>query len=138
MAEPIIELKDVDMTFKRGWLMRQAQVQAVVKTSLDIKEGEILALVGESGCGKTTLGKVMAGLFKPTAGEVLYRGRDIWKMNRDEFREYRRNAQIVHQDSYAALNPVRTIYHSLSAPFLHYHIARNRKEAKEKVAELLE
>ena len=138
MTEPIIELKDVDMTFKRGWLMRQARVQAVVKTSLDIKEGEILALVGESGCGKTTLGKVMAGLLKPTAGEVLYRGRDIWKMGRDEYKEYRRNAQIVHQDSYAALNPVRTIYHSLSAPFLHYHIARNRKEAREKVAELLE
>ena len=138
MAEPIIELKDVDMTFERGWLMRRAQVQAVVKTSLDIKEGEILALVGESGCGKTTLGKIMAGLLKPTAGEVLYRGKDIWKMNRGEFREYRRNAQIVHQDSYAALNPVRTIYHSLSAPFLHYHIARNRKEAREKVAELLE
>ncbi|HDH09717.1 MAG TPA: ATP-binding cassette domain-containing protein, partial [Chloroflexi bacterium] len=56
MTEPIIELKDVNMTFKRGWLLRRAQLQAVVKASLGFKEGEILALVGESGCGKTTLG----------------------------------------------------------------------------------
>ncbi|HIC93073.1 MAG TPA: ATP-binding cassette domain-containing protein, partial [Anaerolineae bacterium] len=75
MAEPIIELKDVNMTFKRGWLMRRAQVQAVVKASLNIKEGEILALVGESGCGKTTLGKIMAGLLRPTSGQVLYKGK---------------------------------------------------------------
>ncbi len=138
MAEPIIELKDVNMTFKRGWLMRQGQIQAVVRASLDIKEGEILALVGESGCGKTTLGKIMVGLLRPTSGQVLYKGKDIWAMPKGEFREYRRNAQIVHQDSYAALNPVRTVYQSLSAPFLHYHLARNRREAREKVAELLE
>jgi len=138
MTKPIIELKDVNMTFKRGWLLRRAQLQAVVKASLDIKEGEILALVGESGCGKTTLGKIMVGLLRPTSGQVLYKGRDIWAMPKGEFREYRRNAQIVHQDSYAALNPVRTIYQSLSAPFLHYHLAKNRREAREKVAELLE
>jgi len=138
MTEPIIELKDVNMTFKRGWLLRRGQVEAVVKASLDIKEGEILALVGESGCGKTTLGKIMAGLLRPTSGKVLYKGKDIWEMSRSEFQEYRRNAQIVHQDSYAALNPVRTIYHSLSAPFLHYGLAKNRSEAREKVAELLE
>ena len=138
MTEPIIELKDVNMTFKRGWLLRRGQVEAVVKASLDIKEGEILALVGESGCGKTTLGKIMAGLLRPTSGKVLYKGKDIWEMSRGEFQEYRRNAQIVHQDSYAALNPVRTIYHSLSAPFLHYGLAKNRSEAREKVAELLE
>lgn len=138
MAQSIIELKDVNMTFQRGWLMRRAQLQAVVKTSLDIKEGEILALVGESGCGKTTVGKIMAGLLRPTSGEVLFKGKDIWRMSREEFREYRRNAQIVHQDSYAALNPVRTIYHSLSAPFLHYRLAKNRHEARERVAELLQ
>ncbi len=126
------------MTFKRGWLLRRAQVQAVVKASLGIREGEILALVGESGCGKTTLGKIMAGLLKPTSGEVLYKGKEIWRMKKEDFQEYRRNAQIVHQDSYAALNPMRTIYHTLSAPFLHYRIAKNRGEAREKVAELLE
>ncbi|HHE70963.1 MAG TPA: ABC transporter ATP-binding protein [Chloroflexi bacterium] len=138
MAEPIIKLRDVNIIFERGLFLRKVQLRAVVNTSLDIEEGKILALVGESGCGKTTLGKVMVGLLKPSSGEVLYKGKDIWRMNRSEFREYRRNAQIVHQDSYAALNPVRTIYHSLSAPFLHYHLARNRRQAREKVAELLQ
>ena len=138
MAEPIIELKDVNMTFKRGQLLRRGRVDAVVRVSVGIREGEVLALVGESGCGKTTVGKIMAGLLKPTSGQVLYKGKDIWKMSRDEFQEYRRNAQIVHQDSYAALNPVRTIYHSLSAPFLHYHLAKNRRQARDRVAELLE
>ena len=138
MTEPIISLKNVNITFTRGLFLRKAQIRAVVNTSLDIEEGKILALVGESGCGKTTLGKVMVGLLKPSSGEVLYKGKDIWRMDRSEFREYRRNAQIVHQDSYAALNPVRTIYHSLSAPFLHYHLARNRRQAREKVAELLQ
>jgi len=138
MIETIIELKDVNMTFNRGWLLHRSQVQAVVKASLDIKEGEIMALVGESGCGKTTLGKVMAGLLKPTSGEILYKGKDIWRMNREEFWEYRRNTQIVHQDSYAALNPVRTIYQTLSAPLLRHRLVKGRKEAREKAAELLQ
>lgn len=138
MAEPIIELREVNMTFKRGWLLRRAQVQAVVKASLAIQEGEILALVGESGCGKTTVGKIMAGLLRPTSGEVLFKGKDIWRMGREDFQEYRCNVQIVHQDSYAALNPVRTVYHSLSAPFLHYHLARNEREARKRVADLLQ
>ncbi len=137
MTEPIVSLKNVSVTFQRGLLLRKVKIRAVVNTSLDIEEGKILALVGESGCGKTTLGKVMVGLLKPSSGQVLYRGKDIWKMSRDEFREYRRNAQIVHQDSYAALNPVRTIYHSLSAPFYHYRLARNRRQARDRVAELL-
>ncbi len=137
MAGTILELREVNMTFKRGWLVRRSQVQAVVKASLDVKEGEILALVGESGCGKTTLGKVVVGLLKPTSGKVLYTGKDIWMMNREEFWEYRRNVQIVHQDSYAALNPVRTVYHTLSAPILHHRLARGRREAREKAAELL-
>ena len=137
MAEPIIQLKDVCMTFKRGLLFGGASVQAVVHANLDIREGEILALVGESGCGKTTLGKITVGLLRPTSGSVLYGGKDIWNMKRGEFKEYRRNAQIVHQDSYAALNPVRTIYQSLSAPLLHYRLVKNRWQAREKVAELL-
>ena len=138
MAVPLIELKHVSVTFTRGLPFRRQRVQAVVDVSLTIGEGEIIALVGESGCGKTTLGRVVVGLQRPTAGTVLYYGRDVRSLRGEDAREYRRNIQIVHQDSYAALNPVRTIYHSLSAPFLRYKLARNGREAREKVAELLE
>jgi len=74
VAEPIIKLRDVNIIFERGLFLRKVQLRAVVNTSLDIEEGKILALVGESGCGKTTLGKVMVGLLKPSSGEVLYSG----------------------------------------------------------------
>lgn len=137
-AAPLISLERVSVTFSRGVLWRRRRVQAVVDVSLDIHEGEIVALVGESGCGKTTLGRVIVGLQRPTAGRVLYRGRDVRQLRGESFLEYRRSVQIVHQDAYAALNPVRTIYQTLSAPFFRYRLARNRRQAREKVAELLE
>jgi len=104
---------------------------------MEIKNGETVCLVGESGCGKSTLGRLLLGLLEPTHGSILYKGKDIWNMNAREFMEYRRNAQIIHQDPYDAINPVRTIYSSLSGPLLHYKLA-NRSNVREKVAELLE
>jgi len=138
MGEPLVELRDVCVTFGRHSLFRKRRgVEAVVNANLQLTEGEILALVGESGCGKTTLGRVVTGLQKPTSGQISYRGRDIWAMNQDEWREYRLGVQIVHQDSFAALNPVRTILHSLSAPLRRHGLAKSRAEARQKAAELL-
>jgi len=136
--EPVISLEKVSVTFQRGMVWRRQRVHAVVNVSLDIHEGEVVALVGESGCGKTTLGRVIVGLQPPTSGRVLYYGQDVRQLRGEAAREYRRSVQIVHQDSYAALNPVRTIYQSLSAAFFRYRMVRNRREAREKVAELLE
>ncbi len=135
----LMELRDVSMTFEigGGLFAPKRYVQAVVHANLLIDEGDILALVGESGCGKTTLGRIITGLQKPTSGEVLFRGKNIWKISREEFRQYRLGVQIVHQDSFAALNPVRTIFHTLSAPMLRHGIAKNRQEAWEKAADLL-
>lgn len=138
MSEPLVELQDICVTFGGGGLVRKRPgVEAVVKVNLRIAEGEILALVGESGCGKTTLGRVVAGLQKPTSGRMLYRGQDIQAMDHRSWRDYRLGVQIVHQDSFAALNPVRTILHSLTAPLRRHKLAKNNAEARQKAAELL-
>ncbi|MDF2626208.1 MAG: oligopeptide/dipeptide transporter, ATPase subunit [Symbiobacteriaceae bacterium] len=126
------------MTFRKGSPWRRSEVRAVDHVTLDMDEGSILALVGESGCGKTTIGKAIAGLYRPTQGQVLYRGKDIWKLSKAEFRTYRREVQLVHQDSFAALNPSLTIYQSLSAPLLQYGLVPAGKTARTVVGEYLE
>lgn len=136
MTEPLIALEEVSLVFTRGWPSRE-RVEAVAGVSLAIPEGGILALVGETGSGKTTLGKLVAGLYRPTRGRVRFRGQDLWAMDRGSFREYRRAVQLIHQDAFAALNPVRTVYQSLKAPLLHHRIARSEREARERAAALL-
>lgn len=135
---PLIALERVSVTFTRGLPWRRRQVQAVVRVSLTIHDGEVVALVGESGCGKTTLGRVIVGLQRPTSGRVLYYGTDVRELRGEQFHEYRRSVQIVHQDAYTALNPMRTVYQTLSAAFFRYGLVRNVREAREQVAELLE
>lgn len=139
MNPPLLELRQVDVTFRKGLVFgRRRAVQAVTHSSLLVHERDIVALVGESGCGKTTLGRVMVGLQRPTAGQVLYEGQDVWRMPRERRRAYRLGVQFVHQDAFAALNPVRTLEDSLIAPLLAHRIAHNRNEARQKAAELLE
>ncbi|WP_376791279.1 ABC transporter ATP-binding protein [Thermoflexus sp.] len=133
----LITVEGVSVIFRRGWPSRE-RVEAVAGVSLTIPEGGILALVGETGSGKTTLGKLVAGLYRPTRGRVLFRGQELRAMDRRAFLEYRRAVQLVHQDAFAALNPVRTVYQSLKAPLLHHRIARNDREAREQAARLLE
>jgi len=137
---PLIELKNVTRLFRVGGgiFSKPTFIKAVDNVSLQLHEGETFSLVGESGCGKSTLGRIMLGLLKPTYGQVLFRGKDIWRMSKKEFMEFRRNAQIIHQDPYDALNPMRTVYDSLAPPLLRYRIARNHDEAREAVCKLLE
>lgn len=136
---PILELKNASMIFEKrsGMFGPVAHIGAMVDVSIGVYPGEIFALVGESGCGKTTLGKVVTGLYKPTHGQILFNGKDVYKMNASEFDEYRKSVQMVQQDAFAALNPSRTIYQSLSAPILQKKLVRNKKDAYERVCELL-
>ena len=125
----VLTVNDMGISFdsraKKG-----EKVKILQNINLTVGEGEIVALVGESGCGKTTLGKAMVGIHSPTTGTICYRGKDISKLSKSEFMEYRLGVQMVHQDSFAALNPNRTIFQSLSLPLLHNKLARNNKEAE--------
>lgn len=136
---PLIELKNAGITFATGtgFGRKKQRIQALTNVNLAIDTGEIVAVVGESGCGKTTMGKLVVGIHKPTEGQVLYKGKDIWSLKGHEYNEYRMAVQMVHQDSYAALNPNKTIFQSLSLPLLQHHIAKNSAEALEKLSGLL-
>ncbi|MCR4944950.1 MAG: ABC transporter ATP-binding protein [Clostridium sp.] len=109
---------------------KKQKVQVLSDINLEVDEGEIVAVVGESGCGKTTLGKMIVGIHKPTEGKILYKGKDISKLKKGDFKDYRLGVQMVHQDSFAALNPNRTIFQSLSMPLLQHKIAKNKEEAE--------
>ncbi len=136
---PLMQFKDLSVTFTSGggFFKPRREVRAVTHADLTIDQGDIVALVGESGCGKTTVGRTMVGLQRPTDGEVVYNGQNVWNMDAEQFNAYRLGVQIVHQDSFAALNPVRTIFQTLRAPLQRHGIAGNDREAWQKAAELL-
>ena len=137
---PVLELKNIDMTFVKpvGLLKPPLRIQALKDISLKVFPGEVLAVVGESGGGKTTIGNVLTGILQPTSGEILFEGRKIVDMNRQESREFRRQVQIVQQDAYAALNPVHTVAYSLSTPLLRLGLVSSKTKAMQRVTELLE
>jgi len=134
MKEPILELANISQVFT--W--HKKPVRAVDGVSLSIGEGETICLVGESGCGKTTTGKIVAGLRRPTAGQVLFHGRDIWTLTGRDWEEYRSAVQLIHQDPYASLNPARSVAEILSAPLFRHGLVRNRRHARERIYQLLE
>ena len=139
-GQPLMSLQHVDLYYetRRGLFKPPLRVGAAVDISLDIHKGEVLAIVGESGCGKTTLGNVIIGMLKPTAGKLYFNGKDVYGMGKAAFREYRNSVQLVQQDSYAALNPVKTLRHSLCGPVLHKKLAKNSAHAEKLVYEALD
>src|SRR5690554_6524874 len=105
-------------------------VQAVMGVDLDIRHGEVLAVVGESGCGKTTLGRMLTGIIPPTAGRVLYKGRDIAGLNSAARRDYELAVQMIFQDPFSSLNPrMRVIDIIGEAPVVHGMVARGEWES---------
>lgn len=117
---------------------RRGPVRAVDDVTLALKSGEIVSLVGESGCGKTTTGKMMVGLLLPTSGQLVFDGAPIGGADEKVVKRFRRSVQLIHQDPYASLNPVHNLYQTLSAPLLAHGIVHGRREALVRVQELLQ
>ncbi|WP_343717545.1 dipeptide/oligopeptide/nickel ABC transporter ATP-binding protein, partial [Inquilinus sp.] len=131
---PLLELDGVGMRFGAG----DHVVAALRDVSFQLRPGQAIALVGESGCGKTTCARLIAGLYKPTEGRVRFRGRDVAEQTgRAGELAYRRAVQMIFQDPFASLNPVFNVAHHLSRPTrLHGHAA-GAKAVERRVAELL-
>lgn len=140
MSKYLLEVNNLCKTFpiKGGLLGREiGAVNAVNNVSFKIKKGETLGLVGESGCGKTTLGRSLLRLIEPTSGEVLFNGENIINYDANQMRAIRRKMQIIFQDPYASLNPRMTIGDILSEPMEIHRLHTNKDERKKRLLQLL-
>ena len=140
MAEKtLLQIQDLKMYFenRKGWFGKKIEyVKAVDGVSLEIKQGETVGLVGESGCGKSTTGYSIMRLYKPTSGKIIYDGVDIAGMSAKEVWPYRKRMQMIFQDPYASLNPRMTVSDIIGEPLDIYHLCEG-KERQERIYELL-
>ena len=138
---PLLEVEDLKKYFplSGGFFSgRKGEVRAVDGIRFTIASGEVLGLVGESGCGKTTAGRLILRLMKPTAGRVRFEGRDIFKLNPGEMHLLRRKMTVIFQDPYAALDTRMTVERIVAEPLRIHNLCRSRGEIRDRVARVLE
>jgi oligopeptide/dipeptide ABC transporter ATP-binding protein len=136
---PLLSVRRLKKYFpvKHGWFRQEGKfVHAVDDVSFDLHQGEVLGLVGESGCGKSTTGRLVLRLLSPTSGLVLFQGQDIFRMNPRQMRALRQKMQIIFQDPYASLNPRMTVGDILEEPFI-IHRLGGKSERNARVQQLL-
>jgi oligopeptide transport system ATP-binding protein len=133
-GRPLLEIKDLKKYFRIG----RADLKAVDGISLEIDKGETFGLVGESGCGKSTAGRVLVRLYEPSGGEVLFGGEDVHAATGDEGRALNRKMQMIFQDPQASLNPRMVVSDIIAEGIDIHHLASNSKERLDRVHELLE
>ncbi|WKA54043.1 ABC transporter ATP-binding protein [Planococcus shixiaomingii] len=133
--DTLLSVKDLKRYFDLG---KDSTLKAVDGISFDIKRGETFGLVGESGCGKSTAGRTIMGLYQSTDGTVEYDGVDIHKMSEKERFGYLRNMQMIFQDPYASLNPRSTVFEIIAEPMQVHGLYKDKKELQARVHQLLE
>jgi oligopeptide/dipeptide ABC transporter ATP-binding protein len=139
--EPILEIKGLTKWFpiRSGFFQRTAgHVRAVDGVDLTIRQGETVGLVGESGCGKTTLGRTVLRLVEPTSGQILFKGADISRLGRGQLRRQRRDMAMIFQDPYASLDPRQTVGEIVGEPLDIHGLVKDRRQKEQRVDELLE
>ncbi|NLC15069.1 MAG: ATP-binding cassette domain-containing protein [Firmicutes bacterium] len=133
MSDIILEVDDLVKHFKT----RRGTVRAVDGIDFSVERGKTLGLVGESGCGKTTVGRTILRLIEPTSGRILFEGRDITKLHKSGLRSYRREMQLIFQDPYSSLDPRKTVSQIISEPIIANKLFRSKREVDDRVAELM-
>lgn len=132
---PLIELKHLIKYYSVG---KNSKLHAVDDINARIIKGTTLGVVGESGCGKTTLGRTILKLIEPTSGEILFEGKDIAKFNNTQMRSYRKSMQIIFQDPYSSLNPRKSIFETISTPLIVNKVYKNKNEMEKRVKTIME
>ncbi|MEO6327687.1 MAG: ABC transporter ATP-binding protein [Ginsengibacter sp.] len=136
----LLEVKNLKVYFlkKNFWGKTVKQFKAVDDVSFTIQKGETIGLAGESGCGKTTLGRTLTRMIEPTSGQIFFEGRDIAHIPKEEMRRLRKKIQIIFQDPYGSLNPRMTIGGAIEEPLKVHSLLKSNRQRREKVIELLE
>ena len=137
-VEGLEKLFPVKAGFMGALFGREQFVHAVDGVSFGIKQGEILGVVGESGCGKTTTGRLLVRLENPTRGSMMFRGQDVATLRGDSLKEFRRRVQMIFQDPYESLNPRFTVFQTVSEPLIVHNVGETFAEREEMVAKALE
>ena len=138
----LLEVKNLKMYFpvSSGMLFQRtvAHIKAVDDVSFFVKRGETLGLVGESGCGKTTTGRCILQLYKPTGGQVIFEGQNLMELSSRQMRTMRREMQVIFQDPYSSLNPRMTAGNIIGEPLVVHGLVHSKAEYRERVADLLQ